>query len=300
MIYLDDRFPDHPKVVEAGDEAGWMFVAGLCYVNRNHTMGRIPKAGVARLTSHRRPAAVAAKLVAVNLWEERGDHYLIHDYEERNKTTIARSEHARKAAEARWAKETEAKNDDPPSDARASNGHMPEHDPGIDRASPEQCATDAASRAYPTRSQDPKIPRLSLSVVPTSPPQSPGRKGENERAKPNTDPVAGALAEFDGRPRKAPATHTPGRFRKARQLVDRMAKTLVNAGSKPQPDELVDCVLWSLSSLDHALVDEVIGQCAGLDEAPRTVSYFAQTIRQWAFQRGVKMPAFDAKRAQHV
>lgn len=104
-VYLDDGFPDHPKVARAGGPAAWLFVCGLAYSRRHDTKGMIPKAVVPRLTDAKQPAKLAKALVDVVLWEDQGDHYYVHDYHEWNKPTEARSAAGRKAAMARWAKE---------------------------------------------------------------------------------------------------------------------------------------------------------------------------------------------------
>lgn len=101
-VYLDDQFPDHPKVVTAGDDAAWMFVCGLAYCRRYSTGGRIPKGQVQKLTGHRQPAKLAKRLLEVVLWEDGGDDYVVHDYDDWNKPQASRTEAARKAARARW------------------------------------------------------------------------------------------------------------------------------------------------------------------------------------------------------
>jgi hypothetical protein len=77
-IRLDDQFPDHPKVVLAGPQAAWLYVAGLCYCSRHLTDGVIPKALVPRLTDFR--GSAAKKLVEAGLWDDEGDVYRVHDY----------------------------------------------------------------------------------------------------------------------------------------------------------------------------------------------------------------------------
>lgn len=80
-VRLDDGFPDHPKVVRAGDLAAWLYVCGLTYANRQGTDGFIPAAIVPRLTGLKNPLALANRLVEAGLWERSEDGgYRIHDY----------------------------------------------------------------------------------------------------------------------------------------------------------------------------------------------------------------------------
>jgi hypothetical protein len=81
-VILDDRFPNHPKIVKAGGDAAWLFVASLCHANDQLTDGVILAAIVPRLTDRRQPMKLAAKLVEVGLWERVGADYRIHDYHE--------------------------------------------------------------------------------------------------------------------------------------------------------------------------------------------------------------------------
>ncbi len=142
-VWLDDEFPEHPKVEALDDDlARWLYVAGLCYANRNLTGGRIPKGAALRLTD-KASRKLIDKLLAAPvpghgpLWEEHADHYQIHNYSpkqqsaekrraEKDEAKRKKSEHARKAAEARWAAEEEAR-------VAADS----EHHSGITRASPE-------------------------------------------------------------------------------------------------------------------------------------------------------------------
>jgi hypothetical protein len=79
-VKLDDQFPDHPKVIEAGPEAAWLYVAALCYSSAKLTDGAIPTALVGRLTAHRGGERLAERLVAVGLWERAPSGYQVHDY----------------------------------------------------------------------------------------------------------------------------------------------------------------------------------------------------------------------------
>lgn len=79
-VRLDDGFLDHPKVVAAGGDAGWLYVCGLVYAARHLTDGVIPQGMVARLSDRAEPLALAARLVEVGLWERTAGGYRVHDY----------------------------------------------------------------------------------------------------------------------------------------------------------------------------------------------------------------------------
>lgn len=101
-----DDAPDHPKFVAAGHRAGWLYVCGQAYASTHETDGRIPKSVVPRLTDVPSPMRVAAKLVEVGLWHDRGDHFEQHDYCEMQ-TTAAEREAARAEARERKRRERE-------------------------------------------------------------------------------------------------------------------------------------------------------------------------------------------------
>lgn len=83
-VKLDDQFPDHPKVVAAGGDAAWLYVAGLCYCQAKLTDGHIPSGVVPRLSDRKFPTKLADKLVAVGLWTKDAKGYIVHDYKEYN------------------------------------------------------------------------------------------------------------------------------------------------------------------------------------------------------------------------
>ena len=90
-VKVHDGLPDHPKIIEAGGEAGWLYICGLAYASRQLTDGVIPKRLVPRLTDGSKTEASASALVRVGLWHE-GEHdcpscpaggpdaYVVHDY----------------------------------------------------------------------------------------------------------------------------------------------------------------------------------------------------------------------------
>lgn len=79
-VKLDDAFPEHPKVLSAGDEAAWMYVCALAYCNRHLTDGFLPSAAVKRLTNHKSPIRLVMKLVDVGLLEQVDHGFVVHDF----------------------------------------------------------------------------------------------------------------------------------------------------------------------------------------------------------------------------
>ncbi|WP_187284963.1 hypothetical protein [Streptomyces sp. OR43] len=97
-VKVHDGLPDHPKIIDAGGEAGWLYVCGLAYASRQLTDGVLPRRLVLRLTDGSNPEASASALVRVGLWHE-GEHdcptcpqaspdtYVIHDYLEHQRSS---------------------------------------------------------------------------------------------------------------------------------------------------------------------------------------------------------------------
>lgn len=79
-VRLDDQFTDHPKVVEAGPMAAWLYVCGLTYCARQLTDGFVPSGQLRRLVPVAGVAKLAQRLVEVHLWETAPGGYRVHDY----------------------------------------------------------------------------------------------------------------------------------------------------------------------------------------------------------------------------
>lgn len=157
-VYLDDRFPDHPKVEAAGGDAAWLYVAGLCYVNRNLTAGHIPETTVPRLTDRRRPTQLADRLVDAGLWERRDSGLFVHDYEAQNRSAMARRAKAKKAAAARWsgAPDDASSNatDNAPSNAGRNAPAMPPVRAPLPHPLPPSTSTSSSSSVEGERGDD--------------------------------------------------------------------------------------------------------------------------------------------------
>lgn len=92
-VKLDDGFYANPKVIRAKPLARSLYLAGLCHCASGLTDGQITKAAIPLLMAQTGATrAMAANLVAVGLWHDRGDHYEVHDWQEFNASAQAVSE----------------------------------------------------------------------------------------------------------------------------------------------------------------------------------------------------------------
>lgn len=80
-LRIDDRVRTHPKIVQAGPQAAWLWFCGVCYCREHLTDGFIAAAmlptlvpGLAAVKKH------ASVLVSVGLWHERTGGYEVHDF----------------------------------------------------------------------------------------------------------------------------------------------------------------------------------------------------------------------------
>ena len=79
-VRIDDSFPDHPKAVQAGPLACWLYVCSIAYANRYLTDGFIPERQIWRLIDSDDAEALADALIDSGLWEQADGGYQIHDY----------------------------------------------------------------------------------------------------------------------------------------------------------------------------------------------------------------------------
>jgi hypothetical protein len=80
-LRIDDRVRTHPKIVQAGPAAAWLWFCGVCYCREHLTDGFIQTGMVPTLA----PGLTAVKkhvaaLVAAKLWDERPGGYDVHDF----------------------------------------------------------------------------------------------------------------------------------------------------------------------------------------------------------------------------
>jgi hypothetical protein len=134
-VKVDDAFADHPKVVQAGPLAAWLYVAGLCYCGRLLTDGFIPRGQVRKLADVPGALKLAARLVEVGLWEEYPDGYRVHDYLDYNpsREQVAADRAATRERVAKWR-----------SKPRNASGN------GVTNGVGNGVSTDAPARTRPT------------------------------------------------------------------------------------------------------------------------------------------------------
>jgi hypothetical protein len=85
-VRIDDHFPDHPKVVQAGPLGIALHVAALCYCSRHLTDGFVPAAVVPNLLPTAQNVTpevtrdISVTLLEVGMWTEVRNGFQIHDY----------------------------------------------------------------------------------------------------------------------------------------------------------------------------------------------------------------------------
>lgn len=255
-VYLDDKFDQHPKVVQAGSDAGWMFVAGLCWVNRNLTEGRIPASAV-RLLTDKRPAPLIERLVDVGLWERQHDgSYLVHDYAYWNRTAKAMSEKARKAAERRWENERKAQ-----AEAEA------EQCSSIAGADAQALPGQSLSNAHAGARAPGPLSHLPSPLLGTSP---------SDLSNGAAQPVENETIEVGG----------------GGELVARLTSACAVKSPKARA-EAMTVVNLCRQHIDDRVIDEAIGYMLTLEKRPQLPRYLLGMMPKWAEQRGVQIPKLE-------
>lgn len=101
-LRVDDNFADHPKIEALSDAAFRVHVRALCYAARLNTEGYVQAGVAARFGATKK---MIADFLALGLWEDRDDGYMLHDFLEYNPSNAEREKRAAAssaAARARW------------------------------------------------------------------------------------------------------------------------------------------------------------------------------------------------------
>ena len=88
MVWLriDDQIAHHPKFIEAGPMASWLWVCGNAYCNKYLTDGFIKASAVSSLGGVTNAKKWAQRLTEVGLWERTTGGYRVHDFHDFNPT----------------------------------------------------------------------------------------------------------------------------------------------------------------------------------------------------------------------
>lgn len=209
-VRIDDGFTDHPKVVQAGPIAGWLYVCGLTYASRYLTDGFLSYGTVRRLCAEiKRPEVVAQTLVQCGLWEAADGGYQIHDYLTYNpsadKVRAERDATARRVAAHRdrlKARVASLETAFDPSESHQSNGVTSDASNEPVTAPPARPGPGPAPAHVPVRSATSRVnstgglsPAVKTRVAhAATPPEQKGRSGTGKSSRvPNLAPLADAF-----------------------------------------------------------------------------------------------------------
>lgn len=99
---VSDEMPSHPKVIEAGGDAGWLYVCAVAYCSRYGTDGVITQKQAVDVSDRKRVPQLITALVEQDLWHGSGHEckscpqplpgsYVIHDFTEELGSTKERA-----------------------------------------------------------------------------------------------------------------------------------------------------------------------------------------------------------------
>lgn len=240
---LDDQMPWHPKLMRAGGDAGWLWVCGGCWIAGHGTDGLIPKLAIPQLSDRKRPMMLAERLLAMNLWEDRGEDVYMHDYLEWNPTAEVVAERRAKRVEAgrRGGKQSGKSRRSKAASKPEANGEANASANG--QAKPKQKRTPS-----PSPLEEPK-----------------GSSPKRGYTKAERDPIFLALTEVFG----APQTEMTRKFygKSVTELLDIPAAALevVERGNRMKAKGWHDCTPAALLKHWHVLGAETNGHRRGYD-----------------------------------
>jgi hypothetical protein len=118
-FFVDDAWHCHPKVIAAGNAAAGLWARCGSYCSQQNLEGRIPKL----LATAYGTRAEINRLIAVGLWLDEGDVYVMHDWTDYNRSRREAMEQRSKRAEAGrlgGLRSGEARRSKPPPDSEAN------------------------------------------------------------------------------------------------------------------------------------------------------------------------------------
>lgn len=179
-VKIDDQFSEHPKVIQAGPLASWLYVRSLCYTAKYLTDGFIPQSAAEHLAMFAGTSPeLLEKLVECSLWERVNGGYKIHDYLDYNPTG-AQVKAERAAAAERMRQKRDGKS-------------------AFARTSPELRPNFSGSSASPSPSPSPIIEESSVvksekaPLIAATPPKSKPEAKTPKAPKPPAEPPPPAI-----------------------------------------------------------------------------------------------------------
>src|SRR3990167_190543 len=88
-VRIEDAVADHPKHLQAGPAASWLWLCGIAFCQRQLTDGFIPSAALPILGVAHGVKALVDRLVAARLFDVVDGGYRVHDYHDFNDTREA-------------------------------------------------------------------------------------------------------------------------------------------------------------------------------------------------------------------
>ncbi len=203
-VRLEDTFPEHPKLLTVGGDAGWLHVCAIAYCSRNLTDGFIPAAAVRQISDRKQPLKLAQALVDAGIWavsQKSHEGFEIHDYLEYHPT--------RADVEAQRAQRSEVK---------AKAGHLGGIASGVARRKHKRSTTEAEGQANTNQNEAPTRPDPYVQVSDNSTPvDTPFDGGGDVQQRINDIAEHYARAAVDAR--AIPPTNADAYKRQARQTA---------------------------------------------------------------------------------
>lgn len=100
-VEIDDEFPNHPKVVKAGELAAYLWVCATCYCRRHLTGGFLPTEVIPLLRPGPTTRRLVDALLETGLWVKVDGGFQIHGYSERYDDAAMKEKADRKRQERR-------------------------------------------------------------------------------------------------------------------------------------------------------------------------------------------------------
>lgn len=260
-IWLDDKFFEHPNIVDLPPAAKLLYVGGLAWCNQHHTDGHITTAALKIIAAWTGTSTKAARhLVDQGRWHKTGDGYDVHNYLEYQQSAEA----AEKAREASRERQRRFKNRRRTPDSNGVTG------PPGNGVTGTVTGTVTNAQSNTVNNGDNPQPTSKTSLC-----------SEDQLSR---DQVAETRNRHPSNPPE-PAPIDP--------LARKLHELLTANGGRGQAASAAACahtIAHLRLHVDSRVIDERIGYAATLDQPPRTARYLAAMVQHWMAERGEQIP----------